>query len=65
MSDTADVPLVTTQDGRTLSVREGGDPAGLPVLVHNGTPASSLLYEPHLRDAEERGVRLVSYDRPG
>ena len=65
MSDTGEVPLVTTQDGRTLSVREGGDPGGLPVLVHNGTPASSLLYEPHLRDAEERGLRLVSYDRPG
>jgi pimeloyl-ACP methyl ester carboxylesterase len=52
-------------DGRTLSVREGGDPDGFPVLVHNGTPASSLLYEPHLRDAEEKGIRLVSFDRAG
>lgn len=56
---------VSTADGRTLSVREGGDPGGVPVLVHNGTPASSLLYEPHLRDAEEKGIRLFSYDRPG
>lgn len=51
--------------GRTLTVREAGDPAGVPVLIHHGTPSSSLLYEPHVRDAEEHGVRLVSYDRPG
>jgi pimeloyl-ACP methyl ester carboxylesterase len=56
---------VTTPDGRTLTVREGGDPGGVPVLVHPGTPGSSLLYGPHLRDAEERGIRLFSYDRPG
>jgi pimeloyl-ACP methyl ester carboxylesterase len=56
---------VTTPDGRTLTVREGGDPHGVPVLAHAGTPASSLLYAPHVRDAEERGIRLVSYDRPG
>ena len=56
---------VTTSDGRTITVREGGDPAGVPVLIHNGTPASSLLYGPHLEDAAERGIRLFSYDRPG
>jgi pimeloyl-ACP methyl ester carboxylesterase len=56
---------VTTPDGRTLTVWEGGDPGGVPVLAHNGTPMSSLLYEPHVRDAEEKGIRLFSYDRPG
>ena len=56
---------VTTADGRTLTVREGGDPDGVPVLVLGGTPSSSLLYEPHLRDAEEKGIRLIAYDRPG
>ena len=56
---------VTTADGRTLTVREGGDPNGVPVLVLAGTPGSSLLYEPHRRDAEEKGIRLFSYDRPG
>jgi pimeloyl-ACP methyl ester carboxylesterase len=56
---------VATADGRTLTVREGGDPGGVPVLVQNGTPGSSMLYEPHLRDAEEKGIRLISYDRPG
>src|SRR3954447_14935280 len=56
---------VTTPDGRTLTVREGGDPHGFPVLSMSGTPGSSMLYEPHVRDASERGIRLFSYDRPG
>ena len=56
---------LTGPGGRTLTVREGGDPEGVPVLVLGGTPASSLLYEPHLRDAEEKRIRLISYDRPG
>jgi pimeloyl-ACP methyl ester carboxylesterase len=56
---------ITAPDGRTLTVREGGDAAGMPVLVHHGTPGSSLLSESHLRDAAARGIRLLSYDRPG
>jgi pimeloyl-ACP methyl ester carboxylesterase len=56
---------VGTAGGRTLTVREGGDPGGVPVLVHYGTPASSLLYEPHADDAAAKGIRLISYDRPG
>jgi pimeloyl-ACP methyl ester carboxylesterase len=56
---------VTTADGRTLTVREGGNPEGVPMLVHSGTPGSSLLYAPHVEAAEEAGVRLFSYDRPG
>jgi pimeloyl-ACP methyl ester carboxylesterase len=56
---------VTTLDGRTLTVREGGDPQGLPVLAISGTPGSSMLYGPHARDAAEQGIRLFSYDRPG
>jgi len=56
---------VTTPDGRTLTVREGGDPGGVPVLTISGTPGSSTLFDAHRRDAEERGIRLFSYDRPG
>ena len=56
---------VGTPDGRTLTVEEGGDPAGRPVLVQNGTPNSRHLCEPHERDAAERGLRLISYDRRG
>jgi pimeloyl-ACP methyl ester carboxylesterase len=56
---------VRASDGRTLTVREGGDPDGSPVLSISGTPGSSTLYPPHVRDAEEQGIRLFSYDRPG
>ena len=56
---------VHTPDGRTLAVEDYGDPAGRPVLVHMGTPNSRHLYGPNVRDAGERGLRLISYDRPG
>lgn len=56
---------VPTTDGRVLLVEDRGDPAGRPVLVHNGTPACGHLYEPHVRDAADRGLRLIGYDRPG
>jgi pimeloyl-ACP methyl ester carboxylesterase len=56
---------VRTPDGRTLAVEESGDPAGQPVLVHMGTPTPRRFYGPHVRDAAARGLRLISYDRPG
>jgi pimeloyl-ACP methyl ester carboxylesterase len=57
--------VVQTRDGRTLAVEEAGDPAGRPVLAHLGTPNSRRLYGPHAADAAARGLRLISYDRPG
>ena len=57
--------LVTTSSGRELMVREGGDPDGRAVLVQHGTPGSRIMYGRHLRDAAERGVRLICWDRPG
>jgi pimeloyl-ACP methyl ester carboxylesterase len=57
--------VVRTPDGRTLAIQEAGDPAGRPVLVHNGSPNSRHLYGPNARDAAARGLRLICYDRPG
>ena len=54
-----------TPDGRTLAIEEAGDPDGHPVLVHEGTPNSRHLYPPAATDAAARGLRLISYDRPG
>jgi len=54
-----------TPDGRTLAIEEAGDPDGRPVLVHGGTPNSRHLYPPAGIDAAVRGLRLISYDRPG
>ena len=56
---------ITTPDGRTLSVAEAGDPDGLPVVVHHGTPSSSVVYARHDELAREQGIRLIAYDRPG
>jgi pimeloyl-ACP methyl ester carboxylesterase len=57
--------LVTTPDGRTLAVEDAGDPDGRPVMVHVGTPNSRHLYGRTVADAAARGLRLISYDRPG
>lgn len=57
--------VVQTVDGRLLAVEESGDLDGRPVLVHMGTPNSRRLYGPNVADAAGRGLRLISYDRPG
>lgn len=57
--------LVRTGDGRSLSVEDAGDPDGRPVMVHVGTPNSRHLYGRTVADATARGLRLISYDRPG
>lgn len=49
----------------TASIHEGGDPGGVPVLMHHGTPGSGLLYAGHDALAREQGIRLIGYDRPG
>ena len=51
--------------GRTLRVRDAGDPGGATVIYFHGTPSSrlNLCFGEHF--AAERGVRLVSFDRPG
>ncbi|MBA2531414.1 MAG: alpha/beta hydrolase [Nocardioidaceae bacterium] len=56
---------ITTPDGRRLQVYEAGEPGGEPVLVHHGTPGCGLLAEPWVTDAANRGIRLVSFARPG
>lgn len=56
---------ISTKDGRNLSISEAGHPDGVPIIVHHGTPSSRLLYSPWIQDAEDRGIRLISYDRPG
>jgi pimeloyl-ACP methyl ester carboxylesterase len=57
--------IVDTADGRKLAVSDGGVPDGIPVLVHYGTPNSRLQYAPDVANARERGIRFITYDRPG
>ena len=56
---------ITTPDGRALTVYEGGDPGGFPVLMHHGTPMSGMPYDRHRELANEQGIRLIGYNRPG
>ena len=64
MSDARDV---ATTDGRTLRVHDSGpvpDQRGV-ALWHTGSPQTGALLEPVLAATAARGLRLVSYGRPG
>jgi pimeloyl-ACP methyl ester carboxylesterase len=56
---------VPTPDGRTLEVLVTGPEDGLPLVVHHGTPQAAVP-DPDIEDAAlPRGLRVVSYSRPG
>ncbi|MGZ4183918.1 MAG: alpha/beta fold hydrolase [Solirubrobacteraceae bacterium] len=57
--------MVQVQDGRELCVEVYGDDSQRTFLIHCGSPNSRLLFEPWVADAAARGIRLISYDRPG
>lgn len=52
-------------DGRRLSWREGGDPAGRPLLALHGTPGSRLKFDVTDAPARTVGLRVISPDRWG
>ena len=52
-------------DGRTLAVLDAGAQDGPVVFACHGTPGSALLWRGSVEDVEARGMRLISYDRPG
>jgi pimeloyl-ACP methyl ester carboxylesterase len=59
------MPTITLTDGRDLEVEVSG-PDGAPVLVfHHGTPGGSEQMRAMARAAEARGLRLVTWSRPG
>jgi pimeloyl-ACP methyl ester carboxylesterase len=57
--------LVTAPDGRRLEVRISGPDDGPVVIAHPGTPDDAKLNSHTLATGAERGVRHVSYARPG
>ncbi len=54
-----------TPDGRTLDAFVAGPEDGVALLFHNGTPSSGQLYGPFVETAAGRGVRMISFSRPG
>lgn len=51
--------------GRVLRVRDAGEPGGAVVMYFHWTPGSRLDLCAGEQLAAERGIRLVSFDRPG
>ncbi len=52
-------------DGRSLDLYVDGPTDGTPLVSHHGTPGAGLPFGPFVRAAAERGMRWVSYSRPG
>ena len=59
------VLTVDVADGRELEVVLLGPEDGVPVFAHHGTPGTTGLYRPIVAGGAERGLRHVTYARPG
>lgn len=60
---------VETADGRVLVVHDGGDalrdPPVLSIVWHHGSPQTGAILAPILAAAVPRGIRVLSFGRPG
>jgi pimeloyl-ACP methyl ester carboxylesterase len=52
-------------DGPSLDVEVSGPDGATPLVVHHGTPGERSQYPPFAEAAAARGLRYVSYSRPG
>ena len=66
-SDAMDVSSfsVGLPGGRSLEVSVSGPEGATPLVFHHGTPSERTQYPPFAQAAAVRGLRLVSYSRPG
>ncbi|MGD1013447.1 MAG: alpha/beta hydrolase [Acidimicrobiales bacterium] len=55
----------TTPDGRQLEVATLGDPSGLTVVFHHGTPGSVKLVNYFRKIADQSSLFFVTFSRPG
>jgi pimeloyl-ACP methyl ester carboxylesterase len=51
--------------GRLLDVFVAGPESGTPLVFHCGTPGSGLPFAPFVETLAQRGLRYVSFSRPG
>lgn len=56
---------LTLRDGRRLDLRVSGPPEGMPLVFHHGTPGAVTPFGAVERAAHQRGLRLVTFSRPG
>lgn len=56
---------LSLSDGRTLDVYLDGPENGTPLLFHVGTPGAAIPFAPFVETLAARGLRYVSFSRPG
>jgi pimeloyl-ACP methyl ester carboxylesterase len=65
MSSEARTQMVQAPDGRQLEVVSAGPEDGRCFLFHSGTPSAAAAYPPLVAQLAKRGLRLVTFSRPG
>jgi pimeloyl-ACP methyl ester carboxylesterase len=60
-----DLRILLGPDGRRLEVVVDGPQDGTAVLFHAGTPCAGRLFAPLVAEGAQRGLRHVTYSRPG
>ena len=56
---------VRREDGRRLEVELAGPENGDLLVFHNGTPVAGMVYGPMVEEGAARGIRHLTYSRPG
>ena len=59
---TLSVPL---EAGRSLEAVLEGDPDGTLLVFHHGSPGAAVAFPPFDRAAARKGIKVVTYSRPG
>jgi pimeloyl-ACP methyl ester carboxylesterase len=57
--------MVELIGGRVIEVLSDGPEDGMPMVFQNGTPTAAMLFPPMVEIAAARGLRTVTYSRPG
>jgi len=61
----AELRQISLPTGRVLDVAVAGPEDGTPLVFHHGSPGARMPFEPFIEAAVTRGLRYVSYSRPG
>ena len=59
------VRTLSLNGDRKIRIMESGVEDGVPIMVHSGAPGSIIIHPSWAEDARTKGIRLISYDRPG